>query len=614
VLQNAIHHARHRRQVLAVLLLDISAAYDSAGHQMLLDTLRQQEVPEHVVRMVQGMYAGLKCQVAGEGGAAATTVPVGVGVKQGCPASPLLYCYYVQPVSTHLEQMQQPHPYTLPPGTAQAGQALPDWAYADDVILLACSMQGLQVLAGVAAQQFLLRHLRLAPTKCVVLCVNVPTDQQLTVNDVAIPRAPPGGQRYLGLMYDMAASAKAMALHRAACMLSAAAAVRSQLQAAYSVPTCIVSLRQLFKVSVEPAGLYGCEIWGLLTVCDASSEPPSLGALYRMDHALERRRCATLRRWLLLPQSTPLLCMLHELGLEPLVHTYVRRAVRWWNCLVALPDSSPYKAVLRQNVADGVQSWAGNFSAALFRCLRTVLKEQGRELGRSMRDLQQIDAEQVNTQLVARYMEHVQSLEGALFQRYFKATQSHVVGELPCWYSVAVSHAMLLRVLRFRLGKHSLRVNTGRFAQPVVPRPQRTCLRCCHLWAHAGQVPVDDEDHCLLDCQCAALADVRRDVTDAVREVWEEAPLNTTKGFFQTMQELHKRKAYSVHKMCVMFVARCYKQADMCARNPQAYHAVDSELEYSMGQYFDDLNSEEMIHAADLGGDVESELEEVQWP
>jgi hypothetical protein len=126
VLQNAIHHARHRRQVLAVLLLDISAAYDSAGHQMLLDTLRQQEVPEHVVRMVQGMYAGLKCQVAGEGGAAATTVPVGVGVKQGCPASPLLYCYYVQPVSTHLEQMQQPHPYTLPPGTAQAGQALPD--------------------------------------------------------------------------------------------------------------------------------------------------------------------------------------------------------------------------------------------------------------------------------------------------------------------------------------------------------------------------------------------------------------------------------------------------------------------------------------------------------
>lgn len=615
VLQNAMHHAQHRKKQLAVLLLDISAAYDSACQQTLLDTLRSQQLPEHVVRMVQGMYAGLECQVVGDHGVPVATVPVQVGVKQGCPASPLLYCYYVQPVSTHLEQMQQADGYTLAVGAPTDGQALPDWAYADDVMILAFSMEGLQVLAGAAAQQFLLRHLHLAPAKCVVLCVNIGAEQQLVLNGVTVPRAPADGQRYLGLMYDRTASAKAMALHRAACMLSAASAVRSQLQAAYTVPTCFTSLRQLFKVSVEPAGLYGCEVWGLLSVLSAGRDPPSLAALYRMDHVLEKRRCTLLRRWFHLPQSTPLLCMLHELGLEPLVHTYIRRAVRWWNSLVALPDSSPYRSALRQNVADGVVHWAGNFSGALYRCLRTVLDSRG--LRRHMQDLLSIDADKVEEQLTRRYEEHVQSLEGSLFQRYFRevCSQSQVVGELPCWYSVAVSHGILLRVLRFRLGKHYLRVNTGRHAQPVVPRSRRFCQRCSLTGHQQGAGPVDTEDHCLLDCPCPALQDARQDLLLGIRGAWPTAPLNTTREFFAAVEKLHKLRAHAVKKRCLFFVARCYKEAYMCATDPERYHqaTADSEPELSLGDYFDAFNSEEEVNAGDLCDDLDSELE-VHWP
>jgi hypothetical protein len=616
VLQNAMHHAHHRKEGLAVLLLDISAAYDCASQQTLLDTLRQQRVPEHVVRMVRGMYSGLKCQVTNDQGVPVATVPVGVGVKQGCPASPLLYCYYVQPLSTHLEQLQQPDCYTVP-GAAVHGTPAPDWAYADDVMVMAFSMQGLQLLAGAAAQQFLLRNLCLSPGKCAIICVNIDAAQQLVLNGVTVPRAPTDGQRYLGLMFDKAAGAKAMALHRAACMLSAASAVRTQLQAAYNVPTCFTSLRQLFKVSVEPAGLYGCEIWGLLSVCGPGQGPPSLDALYRMDHVLEKRRCAVLRRWFQLPQSTPSLCMLHELGLEPLVHIYIRRAVRWWNCLVVLPEDSPYKAALRQNVADGVQRWATNFSAALYRCLRTVLKEQARDLPRQMRELQLLDLELVDVQLAKRYTEHVMSMEGSMFSRYFRETQSHVVGELPCWYSTAVSHGMLLRVLRFRLGKHSLRVNTGRFMQPSLPRCQRTCQRCSHMWMQPGAMPVDDEDHCLLDCRCPALVGMRQRLWSAVKRVWREAPLNTTKGFFDVVDQLNNIKAHAVKKMCVMFVARCYKEAFLCAENPQGYQtaASESESELSWNQCFDDFNSEEQIITPDLevASSSGDELIEVQW-
>lgn len=126
------------------------------------------------------------------------------------------------------------------------------------------------------------------------------------------------------------------------------------------MPTCFTSLRQLFKVSVEPAGMYRCEMWALLSVFSASRHPPSLIALYRMGHVLKKRHCTLLRRSTCRRAHLCCVCirMLHELGLEPLVHTYTRRSVRGWNSLVALPDSSAYRSALHQNVTDAVTAQA----------------------------------------------------------------------------------------------------------------------------------------------------------------------------------------------------------------------------------------------------------------
>ncbi len=327
---------------------------------------------------------------------------------------------------------------------------------------------------------------------------------------------------------------------------------------------------------------------------------------------LEKRRCAILRQWFHLPQSTPSLCMLHELGLEPLVHTYVRQAVRWWNCLVAMPDASPYKPALRQNVADGVQGWACNFSGALYKCMRTVLQAQGHmqsQLAQSLRGLEPFDTEVVDAALQQRYAEHVLSLEGTYFRSYFAGMQSHVVGQLPCWYSFAVSHGVLLRVLKFRLGRSSVRVNVGRYTQPALPRAQRTCQRCHLVCLPQQQVPVDDENHCLLDCACPALTASRERVIAAVRRVWRTAPLNTAKQFFEAIDHLQAKRAHREKHKCVFFVAKCFKEAFACVRDPVGYCEV--EPEYSLSQFFDDFNSDDVLQACDVLADVDSE-EEVQ--
>ena len=61
---------------------------------------------------------------------------------------------------------------------------------------------------------------------------------------------------------------------------------------------------------------------------------------------------------------------------------------------------------------------------------------------------------------------------------YFRNVGTHALGTVPEFYHLPLSHGVLVRFLRFRLGCHHLRVNTGRWVQPPLPRRQRVCLRC----------------------------------------------------------------------------------------------------------------------------------------
>jgi hypothetical protein len=79
------------------------------------------------------------------------------------------------PVSGDLVGEAEPAVYSLD------GNSLPDWAYADDFVLLAYTAEGLQRLTGAAARAFLRRRLKLEPTKCVVLSVNVPAGEAVTL-------------------------------------------------------------------------------------------------------------------------------------------------------------------------------------------------------------------------------------------------------------------------------------------------------------------------------------------------------------------------------------------------------------------------------------------------
>ena len=275
-------------------------------------------------------------------------------------------------------------------------------------------------------------------------------------------------------------------------------------------PGKVSAFMELLHTVIEPSGLYGSELWSLLSIPGLwSSDRWLLKKFYSLADFLEVKRCGLIRKWLKLPSSAPLLPLLHELGCEPLVHAYLRPGVRFYNALVALDDSCAYKGALRQNVED---AFAASRAAkilvhALFQVLRTLLSSERGLLAR-FKNGQCIDESEVESAITRRYLEHIMRLSlvqdglGSRVGLYFRDVGTHALGTVPEFYRLPLPHRVLVRFLRFRLGCHHLRVNTGRWVQPPLPRRQRVCLRC-------PSACLDDETHCLLVCSHPTMVDAR---------------------------------------------------------------------------------------------------------
>jgi hypothetical protein len=130
----------------------------------------------------------------------------------------------------------------------------------------------------------------------------------------------------------------------------------------------------------------------------------------RERHVVEVKRCALIRKWLKLPSSAPL-PLLHELGCEPLVHSYLCHAVRYYNALLTLEDCCAYKGALCQNVEDAFAASrpAKNLVYALFQVLRILLPSE-RGLVARFKNRQCIDECEVKLAIQRWYLEHVKQL------------------------------------------------------------------------------------------------------------------------------------------------------------------------------------------------------------
>lgn len=146
-----------RSERLAVVLVDFARAFDSVSHLHILEILRQRGLDEHIIGIVGDSYTNVSTAIK-VNGEMSPPVDVRVGVKQGDPMSPLLFNLALDPMIDTLER------YGL--GYKLGDQQITTLAFADDLVLVSGSWEGMAHNILILEEFCNLTGLRIQPKKC----------------------------------------------------------------------------------------------------------------------------------------------------------------------------------------------------------------------------------------------------------------------------------------------------------------------------------------------------------------------------------------------------------------------------------------------------------------
>ena len=230
------HREKHRP--LYIAFLDLEKAFDRVPHELIWYALRQQFVPEELVRWVQLLYHDPKSKVRSMAGVS-KPLRVSVCVHQGSALSPLLFVLVMDTVT---RDIQRPAPYTL--------------LYADDVFLASDSKNDLEQLVQKWNDRLMQHGLRLNLNKTEFLTTDPHETGTITVGGSDLPRTE--RFKYLGstlsangeLRYEIASRINATWMKwRSTTGVLCDRRINERLKS------------KIYRNVVRPVALYGSECW-----------------------------------------------------------------------------------------------------------------------------------------------------------------------------------------------------------------------------------------------------------------------------------------------------------------------------------------------------------------
>jgi len=124
---------------LYICAVDLEKAFDSVDRPLLWESLQRAGIGGCMLDTLRALYADVPVCVKTSEGLSQTFQSV-IGVKQGCPLSPLLFGIFLDDFEKHLQR-------TVPPELAQIpqlhGHTVPPMLFAADMLLISTSVEGL---------------------------------------------------------------------------------------------------------------------------------------------------------------------------------------------------------------------------------------------------------------------------------------------------------------------------------------------------------------------------------------------------------------------------------------------------------------------------------------
>lgn len=513
------------KRKLYTLFVDFQKAYDSVPRDLLWQKLQQIGITGWTLSAVQAIYRYVPMQIKTSQGLS-EVFQATIGVKQGCPLSPLLFGLYLDDLEKELRAAGVSAGLSVLNGITVCCLL-----YADDLALVATSEEGIRYQTAILERYAREWRLTINVKKTKVMVFSQRRShltEALHVDDGVVEEVE--AFDYLGVNFHATKVVGLAAAVRAALGVGAMNGLKQKLlmMKIYSPKLWL----RLFDVFVEPTVLYGSEVWSTKLLSHVGTE-----RLSSESSKVQLRFCKHYVLGVL--DSTQGNAILAECGKWPLQYRQLLRTVRFYNKMVEEYSSSLVGAALRESMAMaslGQQSWIAELTLALQNIGVSVDSD----------DLTAIDIGLVKRKWQSKYVEELAAAPSSQLRDYLKlrgeVTRKNY-DTLPLYLEKVLQRRARLVLSQLRLGTHWLRAFTGvmelthtsvrlvvsptngvkvQLKRTGIPREQRRCKHC-------DSNEVEDVNHFLFTCP--AYQDVRQrfeslfeNNTQGVKEFFEKDP------------------------------------------------------------------------------------------
>jgi exonuclease III len=494
VLNHLIETHRHDKKKLYVCFIDLAKAYDSVPRHRLWKKLYDLDIKGHILHSIIALYKKVDISIK-YGDGLLDSFEASIGVKQGCPLSPLLFGLFIEGLEDHIRDR-------LPDAGPTIGTytkiKVPNLMFADDTALIGIDHAQLQSLIDVASEWCDENDMTINVGKTEIVIFRkghrAPSNLIWTLNNNPIEVVE--FFKYLGVVFHSWKNANFAAHHTTKCGKIALAGMFRKLQN-LDIGANINLRIHMYLVSVSPVVLYGSEVWGLYDT-DLSNPVNSNKSL------AESLQITFLKSTLQVRHNTPAWIVYRECGLLPMQHAIIQRQLKFFNAVLQLPDTEYVKAALLESAELSYRN-PGNWYGKLHKVMQTCSGTPS--------PFNPVDGCCVSLNMQAWRCHYYSRIWGNLhhdpasappdgvrlctYHNYFAVS----IPELDQKWEMAtylqnpnIPHQHCISMAQFRTGSHRLKIETLR--KHKVPREQRTCNLC-------KTQSVQDELHVVYDCtQC----------------------------------------------------------------------------------------------------------------
>ena len=250
-----IDHFMRNGSDVFVCVMDMKKAFDTVQHSVLFQKLLGRKIPATYVRLLMVMYGSQYANVKWNGSSSAN-FPIKNGVKQGAVLSAILFCIYINDLFNILRRNRT--------GCWIQDQFCGMLGYADDIMLISPTLEGLQEMINGCADYMSLHNLTFStnpdPKKCKTKCLAFTSNNQreftpLKLNGNDLPWV--SSTKHLGTKIENCyKGASKDLMEKRAIFINRNNELIQEFQFAH--PHTIIRTNNIFNTS-----MYGCVLWDL---------------------------------------------------------------------------------------------------------------------------------------------------------------------------------------------------------------------------------------------------------------------------------------------------------------------------------------------------------------